>query len=113
MPGPTIYTRIDQVLTSCTTLRARISMLDTILNGMESALLTATTTGQFEEYMLDTGQTKSNIRYRTLTELQKSYEALFKMQQNMLNRLNFQINGRSRRLVDGKNFPGRTFYYGY
>lgn len=111
MASNTIYVSIPQILTSCATLEARIAMLDQILNGMELAILTATTTGSFEEYKLDTGQTKSEIRYRDLSQLQKAYTGLFNFQQQLLNRLNYNRTGRQFRLVDGKNLPGRGPYY--
>jgi len=99
-----IYTSIPAVLESCTTLEARIAMLDTILNGMETALLTASTTGQFTSYKIDTGQTKTEVVYSSITELQNSYDGLLGTQQRLLARLNNNRQGRIFRLSDGSNF---------
>lgn len=101
-----IYYNIPAILESCTTLQDRIDMLDTILNGMETAILKATTTGQFEEYKLDTGQTKNEVRYRSIKELSEAYASLLKIQQMLLGRLNANRQGRVIRMVDGKNFIG-------
>lgn len=102
-----IYTNIPSLLESCTTIKARIAMLDTILNGVETALITAATTGQFESYRLDTGQTKNEVTYRSLTELQVAYAALLKTQQMLYARYNINRQGRIQRLIDNKNFIGR------
>lgn len=99
-----IYTNIPAILESCATLEARIAMLDSILTGMETALLKATTTGHFEEYKLDTGQTKNEVRYRSINELQLAYASLLKIQQMLYTRLNANRQGRVIRMVDGKNF---------
>ena len=79
-------------------------MVDSILNGMETAMLKATTTGQFEEYKLDTGQTKNEVRYRSMGELQKAYESLLNTQQILYVRLNRNNQGSMYRAVDGENF---------
>lgn len=99
-----IFTNIPAILEACGTLEARIAMLDTILTGMESAMLKATTTGQFELYRLDTGQTKNEVQYRNINELQLAYANLLKIQQMLLTRLNANRQGRVIRMVDGKNF---------
>lgn len=108
-----IFTSIPQLLSNCSTLLDRINALDGILTSMETALATAATTGQFEEYKLDTGQTKTEIRYRDQKSLQASYEGLFDLQQKMINRYNAQKTGRQFRLMDSRNFIGRRFNNGY
>lgn len=112
MSTNTIYTSIPQLLLSCTSLQAQKAMVEMILMNMLVAINTATSTGEFEEYKLDTGQTRTEIRYRSLDQLQKSYSAMLKSYQQLNNMLNINKQGRQFRLVDGKNFPGRG-YYGY
>lgn len=73
----------------------------------------ATSTGTWEEYKLDTGQTKSEIRYRSLEELQRAFDAMLKTEKYIINRMNFNRAGRQFRLVDGKSFPGRDWTYGW
>ncbi len=99
-----IFTNIPAILESCGSLEARVAMLDTILNGMETVILKATTTGQFELYRLDTGQTKNEVQYRSINELQLAYASILKIQQMLLTRINANRQGRVIRLVDGKNF---------
>ncbi len=111
MPSNVIYTRIDQVLTSCTSLEAQLALIETILMNMLAAINQATITGTWEEYKLDTGQTRSEIRYRSLKELQEAFQAMSKTRRMLLNELNFNRTGRQFRLVDGKNFPGRSYYW--
>lgn len=99
-----IFVSIPAILETCTTLQARIAMLDTILNGMEAALLRATATGMFEGYKIDTGQTKNEIMYRSIGELNKAYMDLLKTQQALYARLNLNRQGGVQRLMDGSNF---------
>lgn len=79
-------------------------MLDTILNGMEVAILKATTIGSFESYKIDTGQTKNEVQYRSLKELQMAYQSMLTTQQMLYTRLNAERQGRIHRMIDGKNF---------
>ncbi len=111
MASPTIYISIPQLLLSCTSLAAQKALVEQILMNMLAAINTATLTGTFEEYKLDTGQTKSEIRYRSLTELQKSYAAMLATWQQLNHLINYNRTGRQFRLVDGKNFPGIGPYY--
>lgn len=114
MSSNVIYTKIEPMLLSCTSLKAQRDMLELILMNMLVAINTATTTGQFEEYKLDTGQTKSEIRYRDLLQLQKAYAALFQSYQTLINAIGYNRTGRMVRGVPGVNFPGRGGYgYGY
>lgn len=99
-----IFVNIPAILESCVTLQARIAMLDKILNGMEAALLRATNTGTFEEYKIDTGQTKNEVRYRSFSELNAAYMGLLKTQQALYARLNLNRQGGVQRLMDGSNF---------
>jgi len=105
-----IYTSIPAILESASTLEARIAMLDSILNGMELAMVKAASTGEFTSYSIDTGQTKNSVQYRSLTELQMSYEKLLKTQQFLYARLNNNRVGRVIRLVPNQNFIGNGYF---
>lgn len=113
MSNNVIYTKIEPMLLSCTSLQAQRDMLELILMNMLVAINTATSTGQFEEYKLDTGQTKSEIRYRDLNQLQNAYATLFKSYQTLTNAIGYNRTGRVFRGVPGVNFPGRGGPYGY
>lgn len=111
MSSNTIYISIPQLLLSCNSLTAQKALVEQILMNMLVAINTATSTGTFEEYKLDTGQTKSEIRYRSLLDLQRGYAAMLATYQQLNNLLNYNRTGRQFRLVDGKNFPGLGPYY--
>lgn len=113
MSSNVIYTKIEPMLMSCKSLTEQRDLLELILMNMLTAINTAAQTGQFEEYKLDTGQTKSEIRYRDLFQLQKAYQALFMSYRTLTNELEMLRTGRSVRLVNSKNFPGRGYFYGY
>ena len=101
-----IYTSIPAVISSCTSIQAQLTMIDTILVGMLTAITTANLTGHFDSYKLDTGQTKNEVIYRNILELQKAYEAMFKTKQMVIAQLNINQQGRRLQLVDGRNFTG-------
>lgn len=106
MSSNIIYTSIDQVVSSCTSLEQQLAMIDMILINMLTAINTATTTGQFQEYKLDTGQTKSEVRYRSLLELQKAFQGMSKTKEMIMAELNKNKTGRVASLVGAKNFTG-------
>lgn len=87
-------------------------MIDTILVNMLVALNTSTDSGQFAEYKLDTGQTKTEIKYTSLDELQRSYDAMFRTKQMVLAQLNANRQGRVFTLVSPRNFTGWPNGYG-
>jgi len=101
-----VYTSIPAILSSATGLQAQIDLIDTILVGMLLAINTANASGHFESYKLDTGQTKNEVTYRSLGDLQKAYNDMFKTRQMVTAQLNNNRQGRIVRLVDGKNFIG-------
>lgn len=101
-----IYTNIPAYLASCKDLLDEIAAVNAMLAGMRIAIIKAITTSKFEEYKLDTGQTKNEVRYRSLTELEAAYEGLIKLRKLLYSDLNATRQGRVQRLVDGKNFQG-------
>lgn len=113
MSSNIIYTSIPQVLGSCSSLQQQLNLINTILVGMLNAISTATSTGQFTEYKLDTGQTKTEIRYSTLQSLQTAYEQMFRTKQMVLAQLNANRQGRVFQIVPAKNFTAwpNGFYY--
>lgn len=104
-----VYTSIKQILTSCKTLKDRLEMIRLILSNMEIAMSAGAT--EFEEYKLDTGQTKNEVRYKSMAELSKSYEVLLDLEQKILSRIGYNKTGRIYRLVDGKNFIGLKRFF--
>lgn len=99
-----IYFNIPAIMESCADLQAEIAMINLIMAGMRSAMLKATVTGHFEEYKLDTGQTKNEVRYRSIGELELAYEKMMRLRGMLYTDLNANRQGRITRMVDGKNF---------
>lgn len=104
-----IYTTIPQAISSCASLEAQLALINTIVINMLTAINAAALSGTFEEYKLDTGQTRTEIRYRSLEELQKAYLTMSNTRQMILAELNNNKTGRITRLIDSKNFIGRNY----
>lgn len=111
MSSNIIYTNIPEIISSCSSLRAQLEMIDTILINMLTAINNAAISGKFEEYKLDTGQTRNEVRYRSLEELQTAYGAMFKTKQMVLAQLNYNRTGRKFRLVNGNNFIPNIYWF--
>lgn len=113
MSSNIVYTSIPQVLGSCKSLQSQLDLMDVILVNMLTVINTATLTGQYFDYTLDTGQTKSSIKFTSLAELQNAYEKMFKTKQMVLAQLNYNKTGRVASLVSAKNFIGNGGWYGW
>jgi len=99
------YDSIEKYVESATTLEARIERVQLIISAMEiQALASPGTSGKFEEYSLDTGQTKVRTKYRNPQELQAAILAWDGLLQKLIARLNNQRTGRVVQLRDHKNF---------
>lgn len=101
-----VYTNIPAILQSCESLEAEITMLNRILAGMRTAMYTASLTGQFEEYKLDTGQTRNEVTYRSINDLTLAYTKLIGLKKMLYNDLNNNQLGRIIRLVSNNNYNG-------
>jgi hypothetical protein len=101
-----VYTSIPEIIQSCTSIKDQLAMIDMILMNMLVAINTATASVTFEEYSLDTGQTKNAVKYRSMSELQSAYRSMFETRRMVQSQLNINRQGRIVRLVDGRNFIG-------
>lgn len=99
-----VYTSVGDVLQSCTSIKSRITLLENICDQMLTTMEKATKTGHFDEYKIDTGQTRTEIKYRSLNELALTYNVLVQRLDREYARLDSRVNGRVFRLVDVKNF---------
>lgn len=73
---------------------------------MYAAFLTATTTGEFEEYRFDDGQSKIDVIYRSPESMQRAITGLQFFLDSLRARQFNNANGRITRLVPGENFIG-------
>lgn len=84
-------------------LRDKIERINTIITALEDTALKAAANDNISEYSLNDGQTVIRTVYKGADAVLRSIEAFEKIKQMYVNRL----NGRTFRLVDGKNFTGR------
>ncbi len=87
---------------SKTTIKARIAAIDQIIEALLTTALKAAERDQIEEYWLNDGQTQIKTIYNGAEAVQRSIQAFQKTKHYYIN----QLNGRSVRLIDGKNFTG-------
>lgn len=106
MSAPVIYFSVRQYIESCSSLQAKIDALENIIFSMLGALATAATTGEFEEYRFDDGQTKIEVIYRSPESIQKAITGLQFLSDSLRARQFNNSNGRITRLVPGENFYG-------
>ena len=79
---------------------AQIAQIDLIISALTTTAITAAAKGNIFQYKLDTGQSKTDITYRSSAEVRtalQEYEQLRQFYQN-------KLSPRMVRLVDSKNF---------
>ena len=79
---------------------ARIAQIDVMITSLMTTAMTAVTTGNIAEYEIDTGQTKNQVKYTSVSSVSnaiREYEKIRTMYSNML-------VPKVTRLVDSKNF---------
>lgn len=101
-----IYIKQDVTLAGGRTpaqLRAKVAKIDEIIDALENKVLTVITSGgsvEYEEYEINTGQTKNKVVYRDSSSVISQLEKWEKLRQYYANKL----TPRRIVLVDGKNF---------
>jgi predicted metal-dependent hydrolase len=86
-------------------LRAKIIEVDVIIDELFNTALKSVASGNHAEYELDTGQTKTRVKYTSMSSVQKAiedYENLRQMYVNKLNRSTGHV-----RLMNEDNFKRR------
>lgn len=83
-------------------LLIRIQRITAVIAALETNMLTSAATGSISEYSLDDGQTKIRTVYRDTIQVAAAITGFERIKQRYIN----QLNGRTFRLVDGKNFTG-------
>lgn len=94
------YTSAGVYVQNCTTLRAKITAIENIIDALTTQALIAAADGTVNQYSLDDGQTKINCTYRSPEEVSKSITAFEAIRQRYIN----QLHGRGTRLVPASNF---------
>ena len=85
-----------------TSLRDKITRIDAVIEALLVTATSAAANDNISEYSLNDGQTQIRTAYKGTDQIFESINAFERLKQIYVNRL----NGRSFRLVDGKNFPG-------
>jgi hypothetical protein len=98
-----IYTSVEEYVSSCSDLQEELAAINAIMASMRAAMLKASTTGHFEQYRFDDGQTKIETIYRDPVALEKSYEGLRRQKKIIMADINNNRAGRVHRLIDIKN----------
>ena len=102
-----LYYNLKVDLQSVSEIRALISQLDAIINELLLTALKSVQTGNKAEYELDTGQTKTRIKYTSVTEVTKSIQSFRDLRQMFVNEIENKVYGRKTQLVDQSNFRKR------
>lgn len=95
-----IYDSAGIFIESGNSLSEKIQRIDLVISALLVLLVDNATAAQYKEYQLDDGQTKIRSVYNSPADIQTSINAMEKLKQMYVNRL----NGRVFRLRDGRNF---------
>jgi len=83
-------------------LRAKITEIDNLINELFGTALKSVQSGNHAEYELDTGQTRTRVRYTSVSSITTAIEDYEKLRQLYVNKLNGTTG--VVQLMDGKNF---------
>lgn len=95
-----IYDSAGIYIESGSTLLEKIQRIDQVISALLALMVDNVSSAQYKEYQLDDGQTKIRSVYNSPADIQTSINAMEKLKQMYVNRL----NGRVFRLRDGRNF---------
>src|SRR5688500_1882361 len=93
------YDSAEIYIQSCTSLRAKITAIDEVVDVLMTTVLKAAARENVSQYSLNNGQTVINTTYRSTKEVIESIKGFEAIREMYVNRL----NGRVVRLVDSKN----------
>lgn len=88
-------------------IQALINQLDAIIDELFLKALTSVSTGNIAEYELDTGQTKTRVRYTSVTSVKDSIQSFESLREMYVSMLENKCFGRVTQLVDQRNFRTR------
>lgn len=86
-------------------LIAKIAEIDALIDELLNSAMKSVQTGNLAEYELDTGQTKTRIKYSTVSSVTQSIEDYERIRQMYVNKLNRSTG--SYRLMGENNFKKR------
>jgi hypothetical protein len=95
-----IFDSADIYIDSACSLKDKIKRMDQVIAALETTALRAASGSDISEYSLNDGQVQIRTVYRSVDDIMASIAAFERMRTYYKNKL----NGRSFRLMDGKNF---------
>lgn len=99
------YDSIEKYITTSADNVTRIERVKNIIAAMELQMLAGVSgNGKYEEYNMDSGQTKIKVRYASLAVLAASLAQMQAYYQRLIALENTQRTGRVVQLRDHKNF---------
>ena len=104
MQGVLFY-KIPTDTRSRTQLLAFIAQIDAIINELLLTAMKSVQSGNHAEYELDTGQTRTKVKYTSVASVAQSIEDYERIRQIYVNKLNGSTG--MVRLMDEKNFRRR------
>lgn len=87
--------------------RERYARLINIRNQLEDTLLRGATSGEYDEYNLDDGQTKIKVIFRNNTEIINAIKAM----DTLIGRVENRLIGRTFNLKDSKTIKNYNYRY--
>jgi len=99
-----LYCKLTVDNRSAASLRAKIAEIDTLINTLMTNALTSVTQSNMAEYELDTGQTKTRIKYTSTSSVMQAIEDYERLRTMYVNKIEQLTGGRVTRMVDSKNF---------
>jgi hypothetical protein len=82
------FITISQYIESKQSIADKIVAYDTIISGMESAILRATESGEYAEYEMDDGQMKVRAKYRSASDMARALDTILKLRQRYVTKYN-------------------------
>lgn len=89
---------------TCTSIRAKITKIDAVIDALLTTALKSVQTGNRVEYQIDTGQTKQKVVYSSTESVTKAIQEYEKIRQIYVNKL----TGSEFRNVDQRNLRRRN-----
>jgi hypothetical protein len=86
---------------SAASIKAKIAEIDVLIDELFNSAMKSVSTGNIMEYDLDTGQTKTKIKYTSVSSVVASIEDYEKLRQMYVNMLNGSTG--VHRLIDERN----------
>lgn len=94
------FFKLDSGMETPTQIRTKITQLDVIIAALYGTALKSVATGNFVRYQIDTGQTKQDVEYSTMSQVTEAIQDYEKLRSMLVNKLQPRVI----RLMDSKNF---------